>query len=84
MGIVIIVMKTMQGNTIAKKKCFFQIDVTFPTPSKEINLEETPEKEINDHNLITHEAMEPKVQQEETCISLHSLSFISSPQTLKI
>jgi len=58
------------------------MDVPSPPTSKEPIIEE-PEEETPEVNS-TSEAEQPEMQQEEPLISLHALSGMSSPQTLKI
>jgi hypothetical protein len=60
------------------------MDFTDPTPSDDITPEETLEDEDVDLTPATTERIEPKVHQYEAIISLHALSSISSPHTLKI
>ena len=62
----------------------FQININSPPPSRDISLEETPEAEEVDQTLPVVEMVESKDPHDESTISLHALSSISSPQTLKI
>lgn len=75
--------KCVHGHKYKERK-LFQIDMTAPTPFEDINMEENPTLEEDDHTMPTLEEVKLEVHQDEAIISLPSLYGISSPQTLKI
>ena len=66
------------------KHKLFQVKVTFSTQLEEITLKYTLALKIVDDSTSKHVDMEPKVHQEQSVISLLTLSGIVFPQTLKI
>jgi hypothetical protein len=50
----------------------------------DISIEETLESQVEDTDTQTQENIEPAFSHEEPLISLHALSDISTPKTLKL
>lgn len=58
--------------------------MTSSTHSKDILMVDTPQFDDVDHTPPMQNKVEPEVHQEEPIISLHALSSILAPQTLKL
>jgi hypothetical protein len=67
-----------------KEHKLFQIDMTTQALTEDISIEETPELQVEDTNTLNSGGYEPPFSHEEPLISLHALSGISTPQTLKL
>jgi hypothetical protein len=66
-----------------KEQRSFQIDMTSQALTKNITIEEASQLQVEDTNTQTQVDIEPPFPHEEPLISLHVLSGISTPQTLK-
>jgi hypothetical protein len=67
-----------------KEHKLFQIDMTTHALIKDILIEETLELHVEDTKTQVQVDFKPPFSHEELLISLHALSGISTPQTLKL
>ena len=67
-----------------KEQKLFQIDMTTQALTEDTTTEDTLELQIEDTNTPTQGDIKLNFPHEEPLISLHALSGISTPQTLKL